>query len=51
MSALLHFPYPHAGRWAVVYAVPGTSTLQVVCTCRSFAACHQECERLNGGRA
>jgi hypothetical protein len=48
---LRHFAYPHCGAWAVVYVVPGTEVLSVVCTCRSLSAAQGEAQRLNSAAA
>lgn len=48
---LHHFAIQQADRWAVVYVVPGTGVMNVVCTCRSLESANEEAARLNGGGA
>lgn len=45
---LTYFAYPHAGGWAVVYAVPGmVRALSIVCVCRDHRQAEAEARRLN----
>lgn len=49
---LHHYVIPRAGRWLVVYRLPGIDGWeQPVSDCPSQAVAEREAERLNGGEA